>query len=164
MYKIIIILLFFPFVSFSQLDFNDRVGELYKNRKSLIFTFSSGFWDGAADAISFNYEETFFANPFFNDQFFNPKISWQNKWKDGDKLKGERWLTSSNLTVFLTDYWHLSKTKRNLSITFSLLEYRRHNNKIDYLIALIAHTFIRSIGWHTSNFLIRIRWILFFNH
>lgn len=43
----------------------------------------------------------------WNPECWDKSVSWKNKWKNGDKEQGERWPTSSTITVFLTDGWHL---------------------------------------------------------
>jgi len=39
-------------------------------------------------------------------QWLDPKISWKNKWKDGNPEKGEAYFLSSTSLVPLTDAWH----------------------------------------------------------
>lgn len=40
----------------------------------------------------------------------NPKVSWKNKWKDGKKENGPRFLLSSTFFVFITDCWHFAQS------------------------------------------------------
>ena len=35
--------------------------------------------------------------------------SWRNKWKNGDPEQGERFLFSSTVFVFTTDFWHFAQ-------------------------------------------------------
>ena len=56
------------------------------------------------DTINFRYSTSIFAR--LNPLFWNPAISWRNKWKDGSTTK-ERFFLSSTLLVFTTDAWHL---------------------------------------------------------
>lgn len=44
---------------------------------------------------------------YWNPSYWAKAVSWKNKWKNGDPKQGERWFTSSTITVFLTDGWHL---------------------------------------------------------
>lgn len=39
--------------------------------------------------------------------WINPYYSWRNKWKNGKKEDGEKFLGSSTIFVFVTDAWHL---------------------------------------------------------
>ena len=56
------------------------------------------------DTLQFHYEQSIFAND--KSEFWNPLISWKNKWKNGDKLQGEKFLFSSTIFVWTTDAWH----------------------------------------------------------
>ena len=58
------------------------------------------------DKLQFHYSKSIFSK-FKNQQFWNPEISWKNKWKNGNKLQGESFFLSSTLFVFTTDAWHL---------------------------------------------------------
>lgn len=42
-----------------------------------------------------------------NPLFWNYKISWKNKWKNGDPTQGEKFWGSSTIFVSFTDAWHL---------------------------------------------------------
>jgi hypothetical protein len=44
-----------------------------------------------------------------NPLFWNPQLSWRNKWKNGDPEQGEKFPGSSSIFVSLTDAWHLFK-------------------------------------------------------
>lgn len=52
-----------------------------------------------------------------NSTFWNPKLSWVRKYKNNNPLQGERWWTSSTITVAFTDGWHFMKWIRNLALT-----------------------------------------------
>jgi len=58
------------------------------------------------DKLQFHYDRSIFKD-FKNQQFWNPGISWKNKWKNGDKSQREAFFLSSTLLVFTTDAWHL---------------------------------------------------------
>jgi hypothetical protein len=78
-----------------------------------------GLFDAVMDKIQFHYNKSIFKN-FKNQQFWNPKLSWINKWKNGNKKNGEKFLFSSTLFVFTTDAWHLAKFFRNFCIVVSM--------------------------------------------
>jgi hypothetical protein len=42
-----------------------------------------------------------------NPMFWHKNKSWQNKWKNGDKMLGEKFFGSSRWFVLFTDAWHL---------------------------------------------------------
>jgi len=61
--------------------------------------FISGAGKGTADYLQFHYEG--------KSQFWQPDISWKNKWKNGDPAQGEKFPGSSTLFVCTTDGWHM---------------------------------------------------------
>ena len=101
---------------------------------SIIFIVIAAISKAAMDVLSFNYYESIFSN--INDQYFNPSISWANKWDDNGS---ERFLFSSTLLVFLTDGWHLFQFLF-LSFMFgALVVYTPFENMvIDFLILRIV--------------------------
>lgn len=73
----------------------------------------AGLADGTRDVLSFRYDRSIFPQGpgeqilGGGEMFWNPDISWRNKWKNGDPSQGERFPGSSTALVFLTDGWHL---------------------------------------------------------
>ena len=62
--------------------------------------------NGVMDALQFHYPQTGFEP---DSRFWNPAISWQNKYKGGDPDNGPAFFLSTTALVFLTDGWHLFK-------------------------------------------------------
>jgi len=49
----------------------------------------SGMLDGTVEGITWHYEEGFKPRcPKANDYFWNPALSWKNKYKNGDPQQG----------------------------------------------------------------------------
>ncbi len=67
------------------------------------------------DTLSFRYEKSVFAAVGMDQVWFNPKLSWRNKWKGGDPASGEAYPGSSTVFVAFTDAWH---TFKSLTIFF----------------------------------------------
>jgi hypothetical protein len=80
----------------------------------LCFIFA-GLSESVMDTLQFHYSNSIFYN-FKNKLFWNPEISWKNKYKDGDPTEGPKFLFSTNLLVGLTDAWHLFKLLRTFFI------------------------------------------------
>jgi len=59
------------------------------------------------DVLQFRYSRSLFARECFSQSFWNPDLSWRNKWKNGNHEEGERFLGSSTVFVLFTDAWHL---------------------------------------------------------
>lgn len=115
------------------------------------FTLISGYADGASDVMQFKYSRSVFASNSFNDNFWNPKLSWRNKYMNGDPEQGALFLGSTTLFVNLTDGWHLSKTVRNWSWTCAIMSYKQPKKKWYKLVDFALITLTRSAGWHLAN-------------
>lgn len=74
-----------------------------------------GLSEAVMDKLLFHYSTSIFGN-FKNKLFWNPEVSWKNKYKNGDPNYGEKFFLSTTLFVGLTDGWHLFKLFRNLFI------------------------------------------------
>lgn len=62
------------------------------------------------DALTTRYDRSVFARLSPEVQgWFNPGISWHNKWKNGERAQGEAFALSSTAFVFTTDAWHFFK-------------------------------------------------------
>jgi len=73
---------------------------------ALLITISviSAAFSGIAKAIcDLSEEGKLKGNPLF----WHKNVSCKNKWKDGDKSKGEKFFGSSRWFVMFTDAWHL---------------------------------------------------------
>lgn len=79
----------------------------------------SGFSEAVMDKLQFHYNRSVFIK-LKNQQFWNPEISWKNKWFNGDPVYGERFKGSSTIFVGLTDAWHLFKSIRTFTLFLSL--------------------------------------------
>lgn len=76
-----------------------------------LFFIISGMCEAVMDTLQFHYESSYFFK-FKNRLFWDPSVSWKNKYKDGDPTNGERFFLSKTLLVGLTDGWHLFKLFR----------------------------------------------------
>jgi len=90
---------------------------------SLILIFLAGISNACMDVLKVRWVRSIFYN-VKNQQWFNPSLSWKNKWKNGNPRNGEKFLGSSTVFVFLTDFWHFSKFLMLLCISFSIVLYQ----------------------------------------
>jgi hypothetical protein len=65
----------------------------------------SAVFEAVMDFLQFKYTG--------RSQFWNPELSWMNKWDYSTIPRKERFPLSSTVLVFLTDGWHLMKWCRN---------------------------------------------------
>lgn len=68
-----------------------------------IMLFCSAIAKAIMDTIHFNFSGSMFKNW---GKWWNPEISWKNKWKNGDPSQGEAFLGSSTVFVSFCDGWH----------------------------------------------------------
>lgn len=102
------------------------------------------------DKLQFHYSKSIFSK--LNERFWNPEISHANKWKDGDKLKGERFFLSSTVFVFLTDAWHLFKWLRNNFVftAFAIFHYNAVNSFLEAFFTALALRILYSFIFEQS--------------
>ena len=84
-----------------------------KDIAPLCLTFASGMCDGGAESLKFHYEKVD-SKLNLNDKFWNPEISWKNKYKDGNPDNGAAFKGSTTCFVGVTDGYHLLRTGRNI--------------------------------------------------
>jgi hypothetical protein len=122
--------------------------------------FISGAADGTNESITWHYEDGFKLRcPKANDNFWNPALSWKNKYKNNDPALGPKFAGSTNVFVFTTDAYHLLRgTSRTLDVaTLSYYvneSYRTSTSKKKKWL-FIARDFlilsaIRSVGFHLT--------------
>lgn len=67
--------------------------------------FLAGMLNAVMDKLQFHYSHSIFS--VLNAKFWNPAISWKNKYKNWPDDKREKFLGSTTIFVGLTDAWHL---------------------------------------------------------
>ena len=75
--------------------------------------FVSGMLDGTIESINYHYDRGFkrrFSNA--GDQFWNPALSWKNKYKNYDFTQGPKFTGSTTVFVCATDAYHLMRTAK----------------------------------------------------
>ena len=111
---LIIILFLINTICFSQ---SDSIRYLNIKLKTVRYSsaFVAGFAEGTMDAISFHYDSFQKVHPNANPQFWNPQLSWENKWRNGNKIEGEKFIGSSTFLVWTTDGWYGLKAVNRLA-------------------------------------------------
>jgi hypothetical protein len=71
----------------------------------VLFILTAAICKAVQDKIQFHYAKSIFQKR--NPRFWNPNISWKNKWKNGEPEFGEAFWGSSTIFVSFTDAWHL---------------------------------------------------------
>ena len=119
-----IIAVFLLFVSFS-LHAQNKEKKKWRIDKNKILTGSLVFTGGAAkgfnETLQFNYkifEKTF---PGANKQWFDPKVSWRNKYEGGNPDNGPKFFLSTSVLVMFTDQYHLNNFIQRTAIMSALV-------------------------------------------
>lgn len=75
---------------------------------AVVFFALAGFLNGIMDTLQFHYSSSIFSKKS-KQSFWDPSISWRNKYKNQDPNQGPRFPGSTTIFVFTTDAWHLFK-------------------------------------------------------
>lgn len=120
---------------------------------SLILMILAGVCKAVMDTLQFHFHESVFTHKqdgvvgLLKDRFWNPEMSWINKYKDGDKSKGEKFFGSSTVFVAFTDGWHLFGMLNHFLIVAAIVLYspitpikiKVLSILVDFLIIKITH-------------------------
>ena len=80
----------------------------------------SGISKAVMDKIQFHYHKSIFKDVLkYNQQFWNPLLSWENKYKEGSVVE-PKFMGSTTIFVFLTDAWHSFQMILTLSMFVSV--------------------------------------------
>lgn len=105
---------------------------------SIIFWIIKIISDAAIDTLSFKYNKSIFSH--LNSEFWNPKRSYRNKFKNKMPFKGSAYFGSQTIFAFLTDGFHLlrfiSYTSAILSAIF-LMESGKFDIWYEYILLII---------------------------
>ena len=94
---------------------------------TIIFLVIAAICKAVKDTVEFHYDYSIFSN--FNTKYWNPLISWKNKYK-GD-LKTPKFCGSTTVFVMFTDAWHLFDFLQLVSFLLAIIFY----NKMIYFVA-----------------------------
>lgn len=122
-----------------------------KNWKSASLMYVAGFADGHAELLSHHYykfERTF---PNANPQFWNPELSWVNKYKNGDPNQGPKYFGSTNAFVLATDGYHACKFVQKSAIVAALVIKIGEKKKLKfYIVDAVMYLVTYTLGFYTS--------------
>lgn len=156
MIRLVLILFLLPFTLYSQTN-RGVFGFYDKHDRRQFFAICelqtlSGIAHGLEQTVTYHYSHFKADYPNINDNFFNPAISWKNKYKDNDPSKGAKFFGSTSLLVFTTDFKHLMDFCTDVPnyICIALPLFVNHGRLKWYQIvsrALVA-TAVREIGFN----------------
>jgi len=100
---------------------------------SIIFVILASICNALMDTLSTRYDISVFRN-FKNEQFWDWRISWKNKWKGGSIRNGEKFWQSSRFLVWSTDGWHLAKALMLAFMSLAIVFYEPMYGVLDAFI------------------------------
>lgn len=152
MYRLISVLLLLAGSAHGQTYFE----HLKESALSVGFSTLSGVGDGAADALKHHYSQTWLPQSGRGNQFWNPAISWQNKYANWPTDQSAAFPGSKTALVFVTDGWHLFKFVRNKSAVAAVVSYKRPNKRLWFVYDFLVHSAAFSVGWHIGDKLLKL--------
>jgi len=89
----------------------------------VFFFLIAGLFEGAAEALKFHTPKFFERFKKANKQFWDPSLSWYNKYKNGDPAQGPKFFQSTQFFVGFTDGYHLLRLFRNIFTILAILTF-----------------------------------------
>ena len=136
-------------LTLSALKCNAQKFELKKRIIPASLTFISGMSDGLNQALQFRYSGFKKVFPKARDQWYDPSISWANKYKGRDPSKGAKFFGSTSFLVGTTDAYHATRTISNsfnaAAIVFSVSDGKKR--WWVYLLEIGAYWTLNRIGF-----------------
>jgi len=113
---------------------------------SLFFVILAGICNSIMDTVQFRYHSIRFKK--LNERWWDPKISWHNKWKNGDPEQGEKYFGSSTFLILFTDAWHFVQSLMILCFSLAIVLYSPMTIVwIDAIIYYIVFGLIFELFW-----------------
>lgn len=117
----------------------------------LTLMYVSGASKGMSDVLMFHYDHFQRIHPGANPQFWNPAISWLNKYKNGDPSQGEAFPLSSTLFSPFLDGWHASNGLSKVSCIGAVVIKIGKKQKLRYYICdFVVYSLAYSAGFWTT--------------
>ena len=107
----------------------------------------AGAWDGVAEGSKYHYEAFTRKFPNHNKDFWGPQ-SWRNKYADGDPAQGPKFFGSTNVFVWTTDGYHMSRMIRNFSVCGAVvIDIGKKKPFVQYVVDFIGYLISYQIGF-----------------
>ena len=154
--KLIVGLLFLSITTFAQKD--GSVKNKWRIDRNKILTGSLVYLGGSAkgfnETLQFNYrifEKTF---PGANQQWFNPKYSWRNKYEGGNPDNGPKSFLSTSALVMFTDQYHLNNFIQRTALMSAVVIKIGDGKKPlkHYLLDMVFYTACYQLGFASTYY------------
>ena len=129
-----------------------RISKNHLLTGGLVFT--AGLAKGFNETLQFHWYEFHRQFPKLNENWFNPMVSWKNKYKNGDATAGPKFPLSTSALVMFTDQYHLNNFINRAAwggaVIFKLGEGRKPLKH--YLLDLLYYTACHQAGFALSYY------------
>lgn len=127
-----------------------REFKLIEEIPSMSTMFLAGAFNGVSQDLLFHYNEFETTFPNTNPQFWNPEISWVNKYKNGDPLQGARFPGSTTILVGTTDGYHAMLSSRDIMVVTSIALSSKSRSWKHFLKKTAVYTIAYGIGFELT--------------
>lgn len=108
---------------------------------SILFLMLAAICNAIIDTLDHHYHTSIFRYKC-NPEFWNPTISWKNKYRNGAVSQGPAFFLSTGILVAFTDAWHLFKSMMIVLIVLSIVTF-----PYTFEICLFHSTFLNVLLW-----------------
>jgi hypothetical protein len=111
--------------------------------------FTAGASKGLNETLMFHWKGFYNSFPKANPNWFNPAISWKNKYKNGDSNAGAKFPLSTSMLVMFTDQYHLNNFFNKMAWTSALIIKIGEGKKPfkQYLLDFLYYTACHQLGF-----------------
>jgi len=112
----------------------------------------SGTAKGFNETLQFHWKSFKKAFPDANPNWFNPAISWRNKYEDGNPNNGANFPLSTSVLIMFTDQYHLNNfISRGALTTALVIKIGEKKKRFGYYVKdFLFYTLCYQVGWSAS--------------
>ena len=149
--RILLLFLCFNYTAHAQCYSHEQ--EKWKLDKNRLITgglvFTAGAAKGFNETLQFHWDAFHEAFPNANPKWFDPSISWTNKYKNGDSEAGPKFPLSTSVLVMFTDQYHLNNFINKLAWSSTIVIKIGEGKKPwkHYLFDLLYYTICHQAGF-----------------
>jgi len=116
--------------------------------------FLAGLSKGFNETLQFHWKEFHRQFPHARAQWFNPTVSWRNKYRNGDPNQGPKSFLSTSVLIGFTDQYHLNNMINRLSWTSALVVHIGGGKRPlkQYLFDLLYYSACNYTGFATAYY------------
>lgn len=111
----------------------------------------AGIFDGTAETLKFHYSNFSRVFPNSNPNYWNPQISWTNKYRNSNYALGPKYFGSTTFLVWTTDGYHMMRFGRNTMFLCTVISLSREKKKLKHLLFdAVLNSSAYHLGFWTS--------------